>query len=88
MNKNPIVFALANPTPEISYTLAKQTRSDVIMATGISCSSFFKFSLYFHHSLFIIYFNNKQTRSDMIWQEHVLSFFKFSLYSHNPLFVI
>jgi malate dehydrogenase (oxaloacetate-decarboxylating)(NADP+) len=34
MAKNPIVFALANPTPEISYTLAKQTRSDVIMATG------------------------------------------------------
>ena len=36
MNKNPIVFALANPTPEIDYELAMATRSDVIMATGRS----------------------------------------------------
>jgi len=36
MNKNPIVFALANPTPEIEYELAMATRSDVIMATGRS----------------------------------------------------
>ncbi|MDR3273241.1 MAG: NADP-dependent malic enzyme [Flavobacteriaceae bacterium] len=34
MNENPIVFALANPEPEISYTLATETRKDVIMATG------------------------------------------------------
>jgi len=31
-----IVFAMANPTPEISYDLAIQTRSDIIMATGRS----------------------------------------------------
>ena len=36
MAKNPIVFALANPTPEISYDLATSTRKDVIMATGRS----------------------------------------------------
>jgi malate dehydrogenase (oxaloacetate-decarboxylating)(NADP+) len=36
MNNNPIVFALANPTPEIDYDLAMATRSDVIMATGRS----------------------------------------------------
>jgi len=36
MNKNPIVFALANPTPEIDYELAMATRPDVIMATGRS----------------------------------------------------
>lgn len=36
MADNPIVFALANPTPEISYELATQTRSDVLMATGRS----------------------------------------------------
>jgi malate dehydrogenase (oxaloacetate-decarboxylating)(NADP+) len=36
MNKNPIVFALANPTPEISYKLAVETRSDIIMGTGRS----------------------------------------------------
>jgi malate dehydrogenase (oxaloacetate-decarboxylating)(NADP+) len=34
MAKNPIVFALANPDPEISYTEAKACRSDVIIATG------------------------------------------------------
>lgn len=36
MAENPIVFALANPDPEISYDLAMKTRSDIIMATGRS----------------------------------------------------
>lgn len=36
MNENPIVFAMANPDPEITYELALETRSDVIMATGRS----------------------------------------------------
>lgn len=36
MNDNPIVFALANPDPEIKPELAKQTRDDVIIATGRS----------------------------------------------------
>lgn len=36
MNDNPIVFAMANPVPEISYDLAMETRPDVIMATGRS----------------------------------------------------
>ena len=36
MNKNPIVFAMANPDPEISYKLAVRTRDDIIMATGRS----------------------------------------------------
>lgn len=36
MATNPIVFAMANPTPEIDYDLAIQTRKDVIMATGRS----------------------------------------------------
>ncbi len=36
MNKNPIVFALANPDPEINYNLAINTRDDIIMATGRS----------------------------------------------------
>jgi malate dehydrogenase (oxaloacetate-decarboxylating)(NADP+) len=36
MSKNPIVFALANPNPEIDYELAKQSRPDVILATGRS----------------------------------------------------
>lgn len=36
MNKNPIVFAMANPRPEIDYNLAISTRSDIIMATGRS----------------------------------------------------
>ena len=36
MAKDPIVFAMANPTPEIDYKLACQTRADVIMATGRS----------------------------------------------------
>lgn len=36
MAPNPIVFALANPDPEISYELAKSTRDDIIVATGRS----------------------------------------------------
>lgn len=36
MAKDPIVFALANPTPEIEYNLAIATRKDIIMATGRS----------------------------------------------------
>ena len=36
MAPKPIVFALANPTPEIDYTLAVETRDDIIMATGRS----------------------------------------------------
>ena len=34
MAARPIVFAMANPDPEISYELATATRPDVIMATG------------------------------------------------------
>ncbi len=34
--KKPIVFAMANPNPEIDYNLAIKTRKDVIMATGRS----------------------------------------------------
>ncbi len=36
MNDNPIVFALANPNPEITYEDAKATRDDVVIATGRS----------------------------------------------------
>jgi len=36
MASDPIVFAMANPDPEIAYDLAVQTRPDVIMATGRS----------------------------------------------------
>jgi malate dehydrogenase (oxaloacetate-decarboxylating)(NADP+) len=36
MKKDPIVFAMANPDPEITYDLAVATRNDVIMATGRS----------------------------------------------------
>lgn len=36
MAKNPIVFAMANPDPEIAYELAIKTRKDIIMATGRS----------------------------------------------------
>ena len=36
MAKNPIVFAMANPTPEIDYDLACRTRADITMATGRS----------------------------------------------------
>ena len=36
MAKNPIVFAMANPDPEITYDLATSVRKDIIMATGRS----------------------------------------------------
>lgn len=36
MAKNPIVFALANPDPEIKYELAKKSRPDILLATGRS----------------------------------------------------
>jgi len=36
MADNPIVFAMANPDPEIKYKLAVKTRDDIIMATGRS----------------------------------------------------
>jgi len=36
MNDSPIVFAMANPNPEIPYPLAKKTRDGVIMGTGRS----------------------------------------------------
>ena len=36
MANDPIVFAMANPTPEIDYNLALATRKDIIMATGRS----------------------------------------------------
>eukprot|EP01134_Creolimax_fragrantissima_P006316 CFRG6316T1 len=36
MNASPLIFALANPTPEIDYNLAMQTRDDCIMGTGRS----------------------------------------------------
>ncbi|WP_037326926.1 NADP-dependent malic enzyme [Asinibacterium sp. OR53] len=34
MAKNPIVFAMANPDPEIGYEAATEARKDIIMATG------------------------------------------------------
>ncbi|MEA3443409.1 MAG: NADP-dependent malic enzyme [Bacteroidota bacterium] len=36
MAKDPIVFVMANPNPEINYELAKSTRDDIILATGRS----------------------------------------------------
>jgi malate dehydrogenase (oxaloacetate-decarboxylating)(NADP+) len=36
MAKNPIIFAMANPDPEITYDDAMDARSDVLMATGRS----------------------------------------------------
>lgn len=36
MANNPIVFAMANPNPEIKYQIAIDTRDDIIMATGRS----------------------------------------------------
>ncbi|WP_185877628.1 NADP-dependent malic enzyme [Blattabacterium cuenoti] len=36
MKKNPIIFAMANPDPEIDYDLAKKIRPDAIIATGRS----------------------------------------------------
>jgi malate dehydrogenase (oxaloacetate-decarboxylating)(NADP+) len=36
MADNPIVFAMANPDPEIPYDVAKAARPDIVMATGRS----------------------------------------------------
>jgi malate dehydrogenase (oxaloacetate-decarboxylating)(NADP+) len=36
MAPNPVVFAMANPDPEIDYNLAMATRSDILVATGRS----------------------------------------------------
>ncbi len=36
MQPNPIVFAMANPDPEVAYSVAKAARADLIMATGRS----------------------------------------------------
>ena len=36
MAHDPIVFAMANPVPEIDYNVAINTREDIIMATGRS----------------------------------------------------
>ncbi|EQA52141.1 malic enzyme-like NAD(P)-binding protein [Leptospira kmetyi] len=36
MAKDPVIFALANPDPEIPYQVAKAVRSDLIMGTGRS----------------------------------------------------
>ena len=36
MAKNPIIFAMANPNPEIKPELARETRPDAIVATGRS----------------------------------------------------
>ncbi|MGH7791959.1 MAG: malic enzyme-like NAD(P)-binding protein, partial [Thermodesulfobacteriota bacterium] len=36
MAKNPVIFAMANPDPEITYEDAKSVRDDIIMATGRS----------------------------------------------------
>ena len=36
MAENPIVFAMANPDPEIKYKTACSVRDDIIMATGRS----------------------------------------------------
>jgi malate dehydrogenase (oxaloacetate-decarboxylating)(NADP+) len=36
MAKNPVIFAMANPDPEITYEEATAARSDLIMATGRS----------------------------------------------------
>ncbi|OBQ57065.1 NADP-dependent malic enzyme [Tamlana sp. s12] len=36
MAENPIVFAMANPDPEVKYEVAIATRKDIIMATGRS----------------------------------------------------
>lgn len=36
MNKNPIIFALANPIPEIMPSEAFKVRDDIIIATGRS----------------------------------------------------
>ena len=36
MNDSPIIFAMANPDPEITYPDAHEARNDIIMATGRS----------------------------------------------------
>jgi len=36
MAKNPLIFAMANPDPEIRYELAKEARPDAIIGTGRS----------------------------------------------------
>jgi malate dehydrogenase (oxaloacetate-decarboxylating)(NADP+) len=36
MNRDPVIFAMANPDPEITYDAAKEARGDVIIATGRS----------------------------------------------------
>jgi malate dehydrogenase (oxaloacetate-decarboxylating)(NADP+) len=36
MAKNPVIFACANPDPEIPYPVAREARADLIMATGRS----------------------------------------------------
>lgn len=36
MAKNPVVFALANPDPEVAYKIAAGSRKDIIVATGRS----------------------------------------------------
>lgn len=36
MQKNPVVLALANPEPEIPYSIAREVRPDAIIATGRS----------------------------------------------------
>jgi malate dehydrogenase (oxaloacetate-decarboxylating)(NADP+) len=36
MGKHPVIFACANPDPEIAYPVAKEARPDLIMATGRS----------------------------------------------------
>ena len=38
MGKEPAIFALANPMPEIAYSVAKKSRPDAIVATGRSDS--------------------------------------------------
>lgn len=36
LNKDPVIFAMANPNPEIIPSLAKEYRPDCIVATGRS----------------------------------------------------
>jgi len=36
LNKNPIIFAMANPEPEVRPEVAKRIRPDCIIATGRS----------------------------------------------------
>ena len=36
MAPRPVIFALANPNPEIDYNLALETRDDIVIATGRS----------------------------------------------------